>query len=1214
VSRERIRQRLSHFAIAEGIEVPMIEGKGAFIGRPRTASTEIEQGSIMSRRPKGSLCKTRARRARRSLGTEVCVKRQKAHRDVATPLRGDGSHAIEDLNAFCGGHPFDSRLAAGFMRQNLCLVREREQLAPEHLVEGHMLNQHAADRGGQAGGAMYAFDVRYQAAVEVMHRDEHDREIGFVGSHSFLKEPPGHPCGVPRLAEVEHFYRVDAAGREGSLCGLSDALCVFDPPSKHGRVAHDDDACALSGACRRRSCSKPVFIGRYREVVGLPHAGHAVRSQVGCHPPLAHRIGLVRGRDTGQSRSHFGHPEECSSEDHTQRKADAAAGWGSFHALHCIRAAIMTVLLLFCPLVAQAVTVTVEVATEDNALQSKEEGTLEARVRWFGEEHRAGMSVDARGVWRATFSGNQARAVGVEIWRTDAEPPRRVSQSLEVMPRGDATVSFAMSTGGDDAAWRLSRSVTTASMRNQQERGAIGTAVWAVVGTLIVLLLGRKALARSRLPSRSIELPPSYELAGWLGFSALWTWPAVLFEGGVIGRHFDALGTTWVIDSAGRLGLDLLDPFTGWPDGVTYSAIDSWVLILFSWMGSSARPETVHSMLAIVGVATCGFAASRFARALGAQTPTHVLAGLLFAGSGLVAAALLEGHVYQVVNPWMPLMAMYLVRAAEPQATWDRGLLAGLCFAAALFSSGYLGLSAGIVAIGLGSAGLMRTSDRRPLAVAAVAGIAACAAFVQLFAGVDLPGANHATMDTLRMGSLSLNSIGPATAEADRAHHSWALALSSLMVALAVVGVRSGARFGRTLMVTALCAMLVAMGPEWALGIAPDEGRIPSIFAPLWAIPEVRFLRFPGRIMWAAILPLSALAAVGLHAVLARLGWKSAALIGGLVLAEMIVTVRLPARQVLRPAEAPSAYQEASGAVFDLVGEGTSISREVDSWMNAILCQYQTQHGRPIADDCVSVGPDSNPRVALSSWVVNRLYEGDVPSVFSRLRSLEYTALAIHYDWIAQSDAIRFQDVLRGYDGVSETARGDGVTVYPIAADTPKRPMARGAASRFSGPVGNTSLVWPLRVDVLMNRDQELARYFLDVGAGELMELKDKGTVPGAQYEDGLFTLRENLAVSGPQDVRLIAIDEGVNRELWSGSVVPIEGAEDRLSFRLDSAGEAMPVLRAMDIHSPEVRSRRGKIIGLGWAAAVILMGLWWVRVRKDADADEERSTPEVTA
>ena len=55
--------------------------------------------------------------------------------------------------------------------------------------------------------------------------------------------------------------------------------------------------------------------------------------------------------------------------------------------------------------------------------------------------------------------------------------------------------------------------------------------------------------------------------------------PSVLAGPEIVGRHFDALGTVWVIDAANRLGLDLHDPFSAWPSGATYSAIDSWLLI-----------------------------------------------------------------------------------------------------------------------------------------------------------------------------------------------------------------------------------------------------------------------------------------------------------------------------------------------------------------------------------------------------------------------------------------------------------------------------------------------------------------------------------------------------------------------------------------------------------------------------------------------------------
>ena len=230
---------------------------------------------------------------------------------------------------------------------------------------------------------------------------------------------------------------------------------------------------------------------------------------------------------------------------------------------------MLAVLVWFGAPTAQAVSLTIAVATEAGGLLSEADGTLQARVRWFGVQHEADMVVDGAGVWRASFSGEQARAVGVEVWRTDATPPRRIAQSLEILPVGDATIGFAMSKGGDDAAWRLSRTVTTSSMRAWQERGGMAAAVWVVVAMMVILVVGRRALAKPEQPLAFPGWAPSHELVGWLVVAAIWTWPAVRIGSNVLGRHFDALGTVWVIDSAGRLGLGLTDSFSGWPDGIT---------------------------------------------------------------------------------------------------------------------------------------------------------------------------------------------------------------------------------------------------------------------------------------------------------------------------------------------------------------------------------------------------------------------------------------------------------------------------------------------------------------------------------------------------------------------------------------------------------------------------------------------------------------------
>ena len=192
-----------------------------------------------------------------------------------------------------------------------------------------------------------------------------------------------------------------------------------------------------------------------------------------------------------------------------------------------------------------------------------------------------------------------------------------------------------------------------------------------------------------------------------------------------------------------------------------------------------------------------------------------------------MASALLEGHVYQALNPWLPMMALFLWRAARKGSRIDHGVFAGLCFAAALYSSGYLGISAGIVALGIALPGLVSAEDKRPLLVAGATACLAILAYLALFTSAGTPGATHTTIEGLRMGSLSANSIGPPTRELDRSQHSWAIALSGLMVGLAVIGLWAKRSRVWPLVGVLVAAIFVALGPDWGFGIAPAWANIP---------------------------------------------------------------------------------------------------------------------------------------------------------------------------------------------------------------------------------------------------------------------------------------------------------------------------------------------------------------------------------------------------
>ena len=842
------------------------------------------------------------------------------------------------------------------------------------------------------------------------------------------------------------------------------------------------------------------------------------------------------------------------------------------------------------------VNLSLSVSVADGALRTAEPGAITAHIQWLGEERVVPLSPTEPGIWSATVTGPQVRTVGIDLWLKDREPAYRVSQGLEVLPEGDAALAWSLSGRGADAAWRLSEPIQLSEMRANQERFSMIWSAWLVLSVLGVLLLGRRALERNEGSVSVTPLTGGVGLAVWAAFAVVWTWPSILAGPEIVGRHFDALGTVWVIDAANRLGLDLHDPFSAWPGGATYSAIDSWLLIPMAWVGSVLDPARFHGWLAVFGVAATGWSAAAFARTVGAAAPFHHLAGLVYVGSGLAAAALLEGHVYQVVNPSMPLMARSLWRCMTKEANWLDGLWAGVFFGLALFSSGYLGISAGLVAAFLGLTALVRGPGRLPVLLAAAIALVCGLAYLQLFSAAGTPGATYATTETLRMGSLSLNSLGPASAELDRTDHSWSLALSAACLALAVVALAFRGRVLVPLFGVVVVSILIALGPDWSLGIAPDERAMASPIQVLWDIPWVRYLRFPGRIMWAGMLCISVLAAYGLSRIAGRLGPRAALALAAVLVIELVATVRLPARQVVRSAEVPGVYQVAEGAVFDLVGEGLSNSREVDSWMNAILCQYQTQHKRPIAEDCVAVGPDANPKVEKARVIAARLYEGDRQGMMSLLQSWGFTALAVHLDWMDAADRMRLKAALQGMPIHTESEVAEGVALIKVPETPVAQSRAQSGASRLVGPLPS-SFQWRLRVDLVVPDGFDAGRFFIVADPLFSAELKDNVGLPGDQFEDGIYSATATDRVNGEVNCfRLTHVKAGQTRVLWSGPVVPLDLPEDRITFRIGEDGEARPHLRAMEIFSPEVRNRGGKISGLSWLTCLLLMGLWWVR------------------
>ncbi len=536
----------------------------------------------------------------------------------------------------------------------------------------------------------------------------------------------------------------------------------------------------------------------------------------------------------------------------------------------------------------------------------------------------------------------------------------------------------------------------------------------------------------------------------FLLLAVAWTWPAaVAGDSLLVGRNFDLPGTLWFLDAIPRLGLDLEDPLTGFPGGHAYGRPDSFTLFLFGPLGQLVPVGALHGWLQVLGVTVSAWAAEAFAREVGARAPWSLLAGLGFAFGGLATTVLLEGHVYHLLDPWLPLFGLTWWRATRPGGTAAQGALAGLFFALTLLSSGYLGIAGSVVAVGLAVGGLARWGlDRRDpsraapfpwkplLAAALVVAVVAVPYAMQFLVseGQDITDYQRfgvSRREFLRTRSANLVRLAGPTWGLDTYDHSNAMTLSATVLALVAVApwVLEGKRGWGTLMGTALAGLILPMGTE--IGSA-ELGTLPL---PLALVADTRlseFIRFPMRLGWGWMLCGSVLAAWTATRLSERLG-RRAWIIGGLALAEVFFVHGMPERQRSQLAQVPSVYDEAEGAVIDLYPEAPAREYELNAWFAAWACYYQTGHGRAIADDCVGTHSMRNPRIDKERQLIAALLADDAASVRRLARGWGYETLALHADLYPQGDRDRLMAVLAQLDPAPKVSLDGGERILAYA-------------------------------------------------------------------------------------------------------------------------------------------------------------------------------------
>ncbi|MCK6525565.1 hypothetical protein L6R49_29525 [Myxococcota bacterium] len=515
---------------------------------------------------------------------------------------------------------------------------------------------------------------------------------------------------------------------------------------------------------------------------------------------------------------------------------------------------------------------------------------------------------------------------------------------------------------------------------------------------------------------------------------ALWAGDAAL-----VGRHFDLHGTVWFLSAAPRIDASLTDPLTAWPDGASLRRADSWTLLLLGRIFAGSSAVALHNVLQPLAVASGALAMWALARAEGVSARWSSLAALTWAGAGLTSTALLEGHVYQLLNFSLPLLAWSWRRATSPDGRAAHGLAAGLCFTVALATSAYTGVAAAILTLTILACAVATARPRlAPLAAAAVA-LPAGLVYLSVFRdGRAIDGLRFVSRGfesraaMLQAGSADLVTLAAPSPALDLFGHSQSSFLSPTALALCLAAPLAlrGARGWGPWLGLVVVGLLTSMGPSLSDG---DGALLPLPMSLLTELPAAELLRFPARLGWVTVIGLGVLAAKVGEALERRAGRRAWALFA-FALIDCVVWGGMPWRQRGETAAAPSAYA-GRGAIFDLYPESPDPTDEWNQRLSAFACFYQSRHGRPIADDCVAPSWSQNPRAAKQAALTEALLAGG--DGLTLLRAWGFEAVAFHPDLFSPGDRARLSAALGALDAKPAESRDGGEHIIVYRVPTP---------------------------------------------------------------------------------------------------------------------------------------------------------------------------------
>ncbi len=537
---------------------------------------------------------------------------------------------------------------------------------------------------------------------------------------------------------------------------------------------------------------------------------------------------------------------------------------------------------------------------------------------------------------------------------------------------------------------------------------------------------------------------------GYALLSVAWSWPLVTDPLGLdLARHADSPNTLGLAAAVAGASNVMAPERLAWPWGQSLVRGDSFVYFLLARGLGEHHPTLVVALCILVGPVVSALGAERLARALGAGFPWSALAGVVYGFSGTAATSVLEGYGFSLLNPWMPWMVVAALRASGPDGRVRDAVVGAAMWALCLATTAYTGIAASMILAAVVVGGWLR-HRRVPMPSVLLSlgvlllGIGAVAFFLSAPQyGRRFDPDLDTSMAMMTAGSASLGTLLWRTAASDAAVHSQGALVSSLALALSLLGsVLPASPGARRLRVTAAVGIAISLGP--ALRFTSTDVGVPWLLAPLARWGAGAYFRFPERLHTAVALALGALAAVALTRIAAARPRTAAVLLAAGVL-EALVGVGLPFRVARGDWGAPTAYDAApeGAAVLDVWPRMLGRNVELEARLSRRMVGYAAFHRRPILSNGLNVSAEEDGRAPVSDWLVLRARpdrSAEDADTVAQLRALGIGAVALHPDLYTISNRAWLSDGLtRLFDAPVATSvdHGETVTVWRVASGLP---------------------------------------------------------------------------------------------------------------------------------------------------------------------------------